>query len=317
MRTSIAVTLNWRTCILLVLAMLAMLAVALAACSAPQAEVATTPLAELAATEAAAPTDTPAPPTATLVPPTNTPLPTATLVPPTPTPEPTATPLPPAPTPEPTATPMPPTPTLVPPTNTPTRAPTPTSTPAISAAAKAEVHIQQGSEYYDAGEYDQAISEFQEAVQLDPEFAYAYLGLGYSYALGPGDWAKAIEALETYLRLMPDAENRAQVEADIQEMHRLANDPIAGIQIPEGKALFYFRNYTGQVWQIDIGPYFLEVPPRQPDQEVNIGTIFVDPGNYTWSAHSLDNYYLVDEHGNKAFEITLGPGDSYGSGCCR
>ncbi|MEJ2557396.1 MAG: tetratricopeptide repeat protein [Anaerolineae bacterium] len=311
MRTSIAVTLNWRTCILLVLA------VALAACSAPQAEVATTPLAELAATEAAAPTDTPAPPTATLVPPTNTPLPTATLVPPTPTPEPTATPLPPAPTPEPTATPMPPTPTLVPPTNTPTRAPTPTSTPAISAAAKAEVHIQQGSEYYDAGEYDQAISEFQEAVQLDPEFAYAYLGLGYSYALGPGDWAKAIEALETYLRLMPDAENRAQVEADIQEMHRLANDPIAGIQIPEGKALFYFRNYTGQVWQIDIGPYFLEVPPRQPDQEVNIGTIFVDPGNYTWSAHSLDNYYLVDEHGNKAFEITLGPGDSYGSGCCR
>lgn len=181
----------------------------------------------------------------------------------------------------------------------------------------AGVHIQQGSEYYDAGEYDQAIAEFQEAIQLDPEFAYAYLGLGYSYALGPRDWAKATEALETYLRLMPDAENRAQVEADIQEMHRLANDPIAGIQIPEGKALFYFRNYTGQVWQIDIGPYFLEVPPRQPDQEVNIGTIFVDPGNYTWSAHSLDNYYLVDEHGNKAFEITLGPGDSYGSGCCR
>jgi hypothetical protein len=305
MRTSIGVTLNWRICMLLVLAL------AMAACSAPKAEVATTPLAEVAATEAAPltdtpipPTDTPAPPTATPVPPTNTPLPTATPVPPTPTPLPTATP-------------VPPTPTSVPPTNTPRRAPTPTATPAISAAAKAEVHLQQGSEYYDAEEYDQAIAEFQGAIQIDPEFAYAYLGLGYSYALGARDWAKAIEALETYLRLMPDAENRAQVEADIQEMRRIAGDPIAGIQIPEGKALFYFRNYTGQVWQIDIGPYFLEVPPRQADQEVNIGTIFVDPGNYTWSAHSLDNYYLVDEHGNKAFEITLGPGDMYGSGCCK
>jgi tetratricopeptide (TPR) repeat protein len=195
------------------------------------------------------------------------------------------------------------------------RPPSPAS--AISAAAEAEVHLQQASEYYDAEKYDQAIAEFQKAIQLDPEFAYAYLGLGYSYAFGPQDWAKPIEALETYLQLMPDAENRAQIEADIQEMHRLANDPIAGIQIPEGKALFYFRNYTGQVWQIDVGPYFLEVPPRQPDQEVNIGTIFVDPGTYTWSAHSLDNSSLVDEHGNTAFEITLGPGDMYGSGCCK
>jgi hypothetical protein len=308
MRTSIGVTLNWRTCMLLVLTMLA---VALAACSAPQAEVAATPLAEVVVTEATPPadtpipaTDTPAPPTATPVPPTNTPLPTATPVPPTPTSLPTPTP-------------VPPTPTSVPPTNTPTRAPTPTPTPATSAAAEAEVHLQQGSEYYDTEEYDQAIAEFQEAIQLDAKFAYAYLGLGYSYALGPRDWAKAIEALETYLQLMPDAENRAQVEADIQEMRRIAGDPIAGIQIPEGKALFYFRNYTGQVWQIDIGPYFLEVPPRQPDQEVNIGTIFVDPGTYTWSAHSVDNYSLVDEHGNTAFEITLGPGDMYGSGCCK
>jgi hypothetical protein len=57
--------------------------------------------------------------------------------------------------------------------------------------------------------------------------------------------------------------------------------------------------------------------PRQPDQEENIGPIFVDPGNYTWSAHSLDNYSLVDEHGDSSFEITLGPGDMYGSGCCK
>jgi hypothetical protein len=126
-----------------------------------------------------------------------------------------------------------------------------------------------------------------------------------------------VEALETYLRLVPDAEDRAEVEGDLDQIRRLASDPIASIPIPEGKALFYFRNFTGEVWQIDFGPYFLEVPPRQPDQEVNIGTIFVDPGTYTWSAHSFGNFYLADEDGNKAFEITLAAGDRYGSGCCK
>ena len=58
-----------------------------------------------------------------------------------------------------------------------------------------------------------AIAEFQEAIRLDPEFPWAYMGLGYSYAW-QGNLAEAIEALETYLRLAPNAENRADVEAE-------------------------------------------------------------------------------------------------------
>jgi tetratricopeptide (TPR) repeat protein len=294
MRISITTTAKLSLFLLLVLA------VALAACEAPAPQAGTP---QAAATQAAPPPDTPAPPSPTPVPPTPTPAP-------------------PTDTPAPTATPVPPTETPAPPTSTPTRAPAPapappTATPGRSAAEQAALHVERGFDEYEAQNYDGAIAEFQKAIQVDPEAGYAYLGLGFSYAFGPGDWARAVEALETYLRLVPDAENRADVVAAIQEMRSFASDPVAGISVPEGKAVFYFKNYTGQVWQVDFGPYFLEVPPRKPDEEVNIGTIVVDPGTYTWSAHSLDNYYLAGEDGHNTWEVTLAPGDVYGSGCCR
>ncbi len=306
-----------------VLALL-VLGLALTACGGPTPDVAATQQAALAATQAAQPTNTPLPPPNTPLPPTNTPLP------PTNTPPPTPTPLPPTATPAPTNTPLPPTetptsvptPTPLPPTATPlpTKAPTPvppTKTP-VPAVSPAEEHVKQGFSYYDQKAWDKAIAEFQEAIRLDPKFGYAYLGLGYSYIFGPKDYPKALDALQTYLNLMPDADNKAQVQADIEALRQaIASNPLAGIQIPEGKAVFYFKNYTGELWQIDVGPYFFEVPPKSADQEYNLGTIFVDPGKYTWSAHSLSKYYLVDDAGNRAFDITLGPGDAYGSGCCK
>jgi tetratricopeptide (TPR) repeat protein len=193
--------------------------------------------------------------------------------------------------------------------------PTPTPTLAISPA---EGHVQQGFDYFEQEQWAAAIAEFEEAIRLAPDFAVAYLGLGYSYALGPEDYTKAIEALEKYLQLEPNVDNASEIRADVEVMRQsMADNPVAGIQIPEGKALFYFLNYTGQVWQVDVGPHFFEIPPRTPDEVYNLGTIFVDPGTYTWSAHSLDNYYIVDDDGNRAFEITLSPGDVYGSGCCQ
>ena len=57
----------------------------------------------------------------------------------------------------------------------------------------------------DQERWDEAIAQFQEAIRLDPGFGFAYLGLGYGYAFGPGDLAQAIEALEKYLQLEPNA----------------------------------------------------------------------------------------------------------------
>jgi hypothetical protein len=228
------------------------------------------------------PTPTPVPPTdtPTPVPPTDTPLPptdTPTPVPPTDTP----TPVPPTDTPVPqTDTPVPPTDIPVPPTDTPAPAPpAPTPTPVASAA---EEHFEKGFEYFQQEKWDEAIAEFQEAVRLDPDFALAYMALGYSY-VNKGEFEQAIEALEKYLQLEPGAENRAQVESDIQQMRAiLAQPPSTGPccqPLQAGKGQIWFINYIGETVRVDMSPYYFEIPPKQGDVD---GCLCpqLDPGYY-------------------------------------
>jgi tetratricopeptide (TPR) repeat protein len=178
--------------------------------------------------------------------------------------------------------------------------------------------LEKGFEYYDNEQWDQAIAEFKKAIEVDPNSAFAYAGLGYSYAFGPKDYAAAIKALEKYLQLMPEAEDKAEVEADIQTLRELAAQPALDFDIPPGKALFYFANYSGEQWNVDIGPYFLEVPANPPGQEYNLVTIVIEPGTYTWQAHSADaGYYITDSNGNKSFEFTVAAGEAYGTSCCN
>lgn len=278
----------------------------------PTPDVEATAQAALKATEASQPTDTPVPPTDT-----STPQPTDTPVPPTNTPVPTNTPIPATDTPESTSTPTP-----VPPTDTPTPEPEPdppTATP-TPAGPTAEEYFVKGLDYFDQEKWSEAIIEFQEAIRIDPEFSRAYAALGYSYAYGPEDFGKAAEMLEKFLQLNPDLEDRAEIEADIEQLRSFASQPnsSSGYDVPEGKALFVFENNTGEVWVVDVGPHILEVPPNIPPQEITIATVILDPGTYTWQAHSMSaNYYITDANGNKAFEFTLAPDEVYTTGCCK
>jgi len=299
---------------LVLIAVLLLLAL-LTACSSAGEEVAVVEATE-APTETPQPTDTPEPPTDTPEPPTDTPEPpTDTPTPaPTDTPTPTETP-PPTDTPTPTETPLPTdTPT---PEDTPTPAPpTATSTPETSPAAEA---LDRGAQFYKQKDYDKAIAEFQEVIRLDSEFGVAYAYLGYSYAFGPKDYGSAIEALQTYLNLEPNAEDKAQVEQDIQTLQNLlASQGDTQFDIPPGKALFVFRNYSGEDWDVDIGSYFLQVPANPPGQEYLHATIVIEPGTYTWQAHSPGGgYYITDSNNNTSFEFTVAAGEMYGTQCCR
>jgi len=228
---------------------------------------------------ACGPTPTPVPPTdtPTPVPPTDTPTPVPPTDTPTPVP-PTDTPVPPTDTPvPPTDTPVPPTDTPVPPTDTPIPAPPP-PTPTL-AVSPAQGHLEKGFEYFDQEKWDEAIAEFQEAIRLDPEFGDAYWGLGYGYA-NKGEFQKAIEALEKYLQLVPDASDRAQVESDIQLMRDiLASRPPCCEPLQPGKGAIWIENWIGETSYVDIGPNFYEVPPKVGDTP---GCLCpqLDPGHY-------------------------------------
>lgn len=291
----------------------------LAGCGPSQAELdaeATQVAANLAATqtaEAPPPTPTPVPPTdtPTPVPPTDTPTPTNT-----PTPTPTDTPVPPTDTPTPTntptstSTPVPPTDTPAPPADTPVPTAVPaTATPEVS---QVEIHLERGIEYFQQEQFDQAINEFKEVTRLEPEFGLAFGFLGYSYAYGPREFELAIASLEKYLELMPNADDRAQVEEDIQTMRDLlaAHGPSLNLEVPPGKALFVFINYTNVDWSIDVGPYHMDLPAWQDGQDYPMGTLAIDPGTYIWQAHSPGGgYYITDANGNQSFEFTAAEGE--------
>ncbi len=180
-----------------------------------------------------------------------------------------------------------------------------TSTPMAATASPAQSFYQQGSAFFEQQEWDQAIAQFQKALEADPAFVLAYMGLGYSYA-GKAEYGPAIQNLEKYLELAPEAGNRAQVEAFLNQLQS------PGFDVPPGKALFVFYNYSDSVWNIDIGPHFLQVPAREPGQEYRVGTIAIDPGTYTWQGHTPDgDYYITGPDRNKAFEFTVEAGDAH------
>ena len=158
---------------------------------------------------------------------------------------------------------------------------------------------------FEQEQWDAAIAEFQEAIQLDPELGLAYGFLGYSYALGSGDLEKAIEALEEYLPMVPEANDRAQVASDIQQMREALGQVPSGFEIPPGKALCVFTNYTNRDWDIDVGPYHLDLPAWQAGQAYPVDTVVLDPGTYTWHAHSPDG------GDNVAFAFTVAAGEIY------
>jgi tetratricopeptide (TPR) repeat protein len=173
-------------------------------------------------------------------------------------------------------------PTALPPTDTPAPAPPiPTPPPAASPAAE---HFEKGFDYFQQEKWDEAIAEFQEATQLDPDFALAYMALGYSF-VNKGEFEEAIEALEKYLQLEPGADNRAQVENDIQQMRDIlaSQAPVGGPccqPLQPGKGAIWFENHVGETVQADVGPNFYEIPPKQGDVA---GCLCpqLDPGHYT------------------------------------
>lgn len=246
-------------------------------------------------TTAEAPTSIPIPST-TPIPSTATPTATYTSVPPTETSTSTSTP---------TST-FTPTNTPIPPTDT----PTPTYTPIPPTPTRSALdHLTQAQEYYQAKDWASSITELQIALQQQPDLGEAYKLLGFSYNQ-QGDFKLGAQALEQYLQLIPEAADKAEVQAELQRIKAKIISEQFGVEIPSGKALFVFLNYSGEAWNVDVGPYFLEVPPKPVDQDIFFVTKIIEPGSYTWTALAPNGTRAVDINGNKAFDFSVGAGET-------
>lgn len=86
-------------------------------------------------------------------------------------------------------------------------------------AASAREHYQKGTSFYDLGRYADAIKEFEAAYEIKNDPALLY-NLAQSHRLA-GNSEQALHFYRTYLRYVPNAKNRAEIEDRIKQLEQL------------------------------------------------------------------------------------------------
>src|SRR5678815_2291227 len=90
---------------------------------------------------------------------------------------------------------------------------------AADARAEAKAHFERGSVLFDLQRYDEAAAEYEAAYEAKPDPALLFnLAQAYRLAKKP---ERAIAAYNSYLRRLPQAKNRAEIEGRIEEMKAL------------------------------------------------------------------------------------------------
>jgi tetratricopeptide (TPR) repeat protein len=111
----------------------------------------------------------------------------------------------------------------------------------VSASARADdavtarEHYQKGTSYYDLGKYDDAIKEFEAAYEIKNDPALLY-NLAQSNRLA-GNSEQALHFYRTYLRYVPKATNRAEIESRIAQLDQLVSQKNAAQVTPPNQAI--------------------------------------------------------------------------------
>jgi Tetratricopeptide repeat len=95
---------------------------------------------------------------------------------------------------------------------------------------RAKELFQQGTTYFDVGQFDKAIESWQEGYKAKPDPGFLY-NIAQAYRLS-GDAQKAIFFYKGFLRYSPKAPNRADVEQKIATLQKQLGDPDKGKTTP-------------------------------------------------------------------------------------
>ena len=88
--------------------------------------------------------------------------------------------------------------------------------------AAAKMHYERGTTLFDLQRYVEAAKEYEAAFEAKNDPALLF-NIAQAYRFG-GDYAKAIAAYRSFLRRVPEAENRADIDRRIAELQKLADE---------------------------------------------------------------------------------------------
>jgi tetratricopeptide (TPR) repeat protein len=102
-------------------------------------------------------------------------------------------------------------------------------------AATAREHYQKGTSFYDLGRYAEAIKEFEAAYEIKNDPALLY-NLAQSNRLA-GNSEQALHFYRTYLRYVPNAKNRVEIEDRIKQLEQLVTQKGAAQTTPPNQTI--------------------------------------------------------------------------------
>ena len=88
----------------------------------------------------------------------------------------------------------------------------------MAQTSSAEFSFGRGNAHFNGGAYDEAITEYLKAIEIDPDFAKAYCNLGLAYQR-KGFLDKAVESFSKAVELRPESERyRRNLESARKEL---------------------------------------------------------------------------------------------------
>ncbi len=95
---------------------------------------------------------------------------------------------------------------------------------ALELKPEAKTYFDIGAAFYNSNQREEAVSNFEKAIELDPNFSSAYYFLGILH-FGSEEFDKAIEALNKYMELEPNAPNINEVKEIISQIDSIKAKP--------------------------------------------------------------------------------------------
>jgi tetratricopeptide (TPR) repeat protein len=165
---------------------------------------------------------------------------------------------------------------------------------------EAEVYVLRGKYYELSKRYDQALALYEKAMTMDTSYAPAVMSLGYAYS-AQGQVEKAIEAMERYIRLAPDAADPRASFADI--LMRFGRYDEAFEQYSKSLELkpdyWYSINRLGDI-------YALRGQLNQADKQYDLGMTKMVMNDQTRATHLATEGMLNLQRGKYDEALRLG-----------